>query len=110
MTDSSGIDVHNETIIDAARREAHEEVCVALGDGTYFASTQDDDETQSHEQCVALHAVAFDVTGQELAPRALAARALRWVTLQEIDSLQWPRGNAVIFSAFRKWLEHARVG
>lgn len=96
----------NEAFVHAAQREAREELGIELAGGTYFASVHDEDPSQPREQVITLHAVAFDVSAYTLAPRALASREVRWVGLDEVESLQWPRANAAIFSAFRTWLAH----
>ena len=95
----------HESLVHAAQREAHEELAIELSGGTYFGSVRDEDLTQPREHVVVLHAIAFDVTDQELAPQARASQEVRWIGLHEVETLSWPRANEGVFDAFKTWLE-----
>ena len=95
-----------ETAAAAALREVAEEVgidgaAVQAAPRPLIVAT-DSDPSVAREKAVRLHAFLVEVH-VDAAPRALASREVRWITVDELDSFEWPRANAAINSAIRRW-------
>ena len=101
-----------ETAVAAALREVAEEVgidgaAVQAAPRPLIVAT-DSDPSVAREKAVRLHAFLVEV-GADATPRALASREVRWITVDELNSFEWPRANAAINNAIRRWHSGAAV-
>lgn len=91
-----------ETIENAARREAHEELGLDLDmSSTILAVSEDDDPSQPRERHVRVHLVlARSMNGDPTTDRRWM-----WIPIRELDEHPWPRANAMLNRRLREHLE-----
>ena len=91
-----------ETIENAARREAHEELGLDLDvTSTILAVSEDDDPSQPRERHVRVHLVlARSMNGDPTTDRRWM-----WIPIRELDEHPWPRANTLLNRRLREHLE-----
>ena len=79
-----------ETIQQAATREAREELGVEIVAGAFVARSEDLDPTLTREQHIRVHAVFASLQGAE---PSTSTQSWRWIPVSKLDLVPWPKAN-----------------
>jgi mutator protein MutT len=93
---------HGESAHETARRESHEELGIEIEVLESIAIAEDFDPTQRREHHVVVELMlARSTTGDP----TVMTRPWRWIPLDQLDDVPWPRANAMLIRELRRHLD-----